>query len=49
MNASMLARAMYELGYELNYRPDWVRIPLQGILQLLDPGAAPPPEDQEGI
>jgi maltose alpha-D-glucosyltransferase / alpha-amylase len=49
LNASMLARTVYELGYELNYRPDWVRIPLQGILQLLGHGAAPPPEDQEGI
>jgi predicted trehalose synthase len=25
---------MYELIYELNNRPDWVRIPLLGILQL---------------
>jgi len=23
------------MGYELNNRPDWVRIPLQGIQQLL--------------
>lgn len=28
-------KAIYELGYELNNRPDWVRIPLTGILQLL--------------
>ncbi|HSU89603.1 MAG TPA: putative maltokinase, partial [Terriglobia bacterium] len=28
-------KALYELGYELNNRPDWVRIPLTGILQLL--------------
>ena len=26
----------YELGYELNSRPDWVKVPLQGILQLVD-------------
>ena len=45
----MLARTVYELGYELNYRPEWVRIPLQGILQLLGPGVALPPEDQEAI
>lgn len=49
LNATMLARAVYELGYELAYRPDWVRIPIQGILQLLGPGATPPPADQEGI
>ena len=31
----MLGKAFYELAYELNNRPDWVRIPLQGILDLL--------------
>jgi maltose alpha-D-glucosyltransferase/alpha-amylase len=36
MDAYLLEKAMYELGYELNNRPDWVRIPLQGISQLLD-------------
>jgi predicted trehalose synthase len=25
------------LGYELNNRPDWVEIPLEGILHLLQP------------
>jgi predicted trehalose synthase len=29
---------VYELGYELNNRPDWVRIPLQGIRQILGGG-----------
>ncbi len=38
LDAYLLEKAAYELGYELNNRPDWVRIPLQGILQLL--GAA---------
>ena len=32
----LLEKAVYELGYELNNRPDWVGIPLQGILQLLE-------------
>jgi maltose alpha-D-glucosyltransferase/alpha-amylase len=27
-----LQKALYELRYELNNRPDWVRIPLAGIL-----------------
>ncbi|APW40689.1 maltose alpha-D-glucosyltransferase [Rhodoferax koreense] len=33
-----LQKAFYELRYELNNRPDWVRIPLSGILGFLDPG-----------
>ena len=31
----MLEKALYELGYEVNSRPDWVQIPLAGILHLL--------------
>ena len=27
----LLEKAIYELGYELNSRPDWVKIPLKGI------------------
>jgi maltose alpha-D-glucosyltransferase/alpha-amylase len=27
----LLEKAIYELGYELNGRPDWVKIPLKGI------------------
>ncbi len=36
LDAYMLEKATYELGYELNNRPDWAEIPLQRILQLLD-------------
>ena len=32
----LLEKAVYELNYELNNRPDWVRIPLAGISSLLD-------------
>ena len=32
----VLDKALYELNYELNNRPDWVRIPLRGIFDLLD-------------
>ena len=35
LNIYLFEKALYELGYELNNRPDWVRIPLTGILQLL--------------
>jgi len=31
----LLDKAYYELNYELNNRPDWVRIPLSGILELV--------------
>jgi maltokinase len=31
-----LEKAVYELRYELNNRPDWVRIPVAGILRILE-------------
>ncbi len=36
LNAYLLEKALYELLYELNNRPAWVRIPLTGILALPD-------------
>ncbi len=36
LDAHLLEKAVYELGYELNTRPDWIGIPLQGIQQLLE-------------
>jgi len=35
-----LEKALYELRYEINNRPDWVTVPLQGILALADRAAA---------
>lgn len=35
LEALLLDKALYELHYELNNRLDWVRVPLQGIWQLL--------------
>jgi maltose alpha-D-glucosyltransferase/alpha-amylase len=34
LHAFTLDKAMYELGYELNNRPDWIQIPLTGLLRL---------------
>jgi maltose alpha-D-glucosyltransferase/alpha-amylase len=34
LDAFVLDKAIYELGYELNSRPDWVTIPLHGIEQI---------------
>jgi maltose alpha-D-glucosyltransferase/alpha-amylase len=36
LNAHLLEKTLYELGYELNNRPDWVKIPIEGILHLAD-------------
>jgi maltose alpha-D-glucosyltransferase/alpha-amylase len=37
LTTMLLEKALYELRYELNTRPDWVRIPLRGILDLVAP------------
>jgi predicted trehalose synthase len=31
-----LEKAVYELRYELNHRPDWLQIPVAGIVRMLD-------------
>lgn len=36
LDAYLMEKVVYELGYELNNRPDWVVIPLKGILQMLE-------------
>ena len=36
----MLEKTVYELAYELNNRPDWVDIPIMGILDILQPDEA---------
>ncbi len=35
LDAFLLEKAIYEVGYELNNRPDWLKVPLQGIMQIL--------------
>ncbi len=34
LELSTIQKALYELDYELNNRPDWVSIPLRGLLEL---------------
>ncbi|HEX3034747.1 MAG TPA: maltose alpha-D-glucosyltransferase [Thermodesulfobacteriota bacterium] len=36
LRAYLLEKAVYELGYELNNRPDWVTVPIKGIKHLLE-------------
>ena len=35
-----LEKAVYELRYELDNRPEWVGIPVAGIMRLIEAGAA---------
>jgi len=37
LNAYLLEKASYELLYELNNRPAWVRVPLAGLLAISEP------------
>ena len=38
LSALLMDKALYELRYELNLRPEWVRIPIAGVIQLLETG-----------
>jgi maltose alpha-D-glucosyltransferase/alpha-amylase len=38
LDTHLLRKAIYELGYEVNNRPDWLPIPCRGILALLAGG-----------
>jgi len=33
LSVLVLEKAVYEVDYELNNRPDWLRIPLRGVIQ----------------
>ena len=36
----LLEKAIYEIGYEADNRPDWLDVPAQGVLDLLDARSA---------
>ncbi len=38
LHAQLLDKAVYEVGYELDNRPDWLPVPVRGLLDLLDEG-----------
>ena len=35
LEVHLIEKAIYEIGYELNHRPDWVFIPVLGVAQIL--------------
>ncbi len=39
LNGYMLDKAIYELGYEIHYRPDWIDVPLRALERYLDTGS----------
>jgi maltose alpha-D-glucosyltransferase/alpha-amylase len=36
LNVLLLDKGIYELGYELNNRPEWINIPTRGILEIIE-------------
>ena len=40
LSTFLLEKAFYELGYELQNRPEWIRVPLEGIERILEPARA---------
>lgn len=37
LHAYLLEKALYEVRYELGHRPDWVHLPIEGALALIEP------------
>ncbi|MBI4083076.1 MAG: maltose alpha-D-glucosyltransferase [Candidatus Lambdaproteobacteria bacterium] len=35
LDVFMIEKALYEVGYELNHRPAWLHVPIEGLLELL--------------
>jgi maltose alpha-D-glucosyltransferase/alpha-amylase len=43
----LIEKALYELRYELDNRPEWLEIPLYGLLRLITPQQYPQPTKEE--
>jgi maltose alpha-D-glucosyltransferase/alpha-amylase len=39
LNFFLVEKAFYEIEYELAHRPDWLRVPLTGMLRILSQSA----------
>ena len=35
LNFFLLEKVFYEVEYELSHRPEWLRVPLTGVLRIL--------------
>jgi maltose alpha-D-glucosyltransferase/alpha-amylase len=35
LNFFLLEKAVYEIEYELAHRPEWLRVPLTGMIRIL--------------
>jgi maltose alpha-D-glucosyltransferase / alpha-amylase len=35
LNLHLLRKALYEIGYEASHRPDWIDIPVRGVLDII--------------
>jgi maltose alpha-D-glucosyltransferase/alpha-amylase len=35
LNFFLLEKTLYEIEYELAHRPDWLRVPLTGMIRIL--------------
>jgi maltose alpha-D-glucosyltransferase/alpha-amylase len=36
MRLHLLGKALYEVNYEANNRPDWIETPVRGVLSILE-------------
>ncbi len=45
----LLQKAIYELNYELNNRPNWVMVPLRGIKSIIKKNEALTPDKKEAV